>query len=80
MIAPMPIRTPLTDPGTLELSQPWVRWLASVVAQVPLSGTGSPEGVVIAGVGSLYLRTDGGPVTSLYVKESGTEATGWVAK
>lgn len=43
-------------------------------------GTGSPEGVVTANVGSLYSRTDGGAGTSLYVKESGTGNTGWVAK
>ncbi len=44
------------------------------------SGTGSPEGVVTAPVGSLYTRTDGGANTTLYVKESGTGSTGWVAK
>lgn len=44
------------------------------------SGQGSPEGVVSAGVGSIYMRTDGGASTSVYVKESGTDATGWVAK
>lgn len=43
-------------------------------------GTGSPEGVVTAPVGSMWSRTDGGAVTSLYVKESGTGSTGWVAK
>ena len=44
------------------------------------SGSGSPEGAVTAPVGSLYSRTDGGTGTSLYVKESGTGNTGWVAK
>lgn len=44
------------------------------------SGTGSPEGVVTAPVGSLYLRSDGGASTTLYVKQSGTGNTGWVAK
>jgi hypothetical protein len=43
-------------------------------------GTGTPEGVVTALVGSLYIRTDGGASTTLYVKESGTGNTGWVAK
>lgn len=45
-----------------------------------ITGTGSPEGVVTAGVGSFYSRTDGGAGTSFYVKESGTGNTGWVAK
>lgn len=44
------------------------------------SGSGSPEGVRTAPVGSLYTRTDGGASTTLYVKESGTGNTGWVAK
>lgn len=43
-------------------------------------GTGSPEGAVVAAVGSLYLRSNGGANTTLYVKESGTGNTGWVAK
>lgn len=43
-----------------------------------LTGTGSPEGVVTAPVGSVFHRTDGGAGTSLYIKESGTGATGWV--
>lgn len=43
-------------------------------------GTGSPEGVVTAGIGSTYRRTDGGAGTSFYVKESGAGNTGWVAK
>lgn len=43
------------------------------------TGTGSPEGVVVAPVGSLYTRSDGGPGTTLYVKEAGVDATGWRA-
>lgn len=44
------------------------------------AGAGSPEGVVTARIGSIYQRSDGGAGTSLYVKESGTGNTGWVAK
>jgi hypothetical protein len=43
-------------------------------------GSGTPEGAITADVGSLYTRTDGGASTTLYVKESGTGNTGWVAK
>lgn len=43
-------------------------------------GTGSPEGVLTAPVGSTYSRTDGGAGTTFYVKESGVGNTGWVAK
>lgn len=45
-----------------------------------LRGLGTPEAIVTAPVGSLYIRTDGGASTTLYVKESGTGNTGWVAK
>lgn len=45
-----------------------------------LAGTGTPEGAVAAGVGSIYLRSDGGVGTSFYVKETGTSYTGWAAK
>lgn len=44
------------------------------------SGAGSPEGAVTAPVGALFLRINGAAATSLYVKETGTGNTGWVAK
>lgn len=44
------------------------------------SGVGSPEGVVSAGIGSIYMRVDGAASSSMYVKESGTASTGWTAK
>jgi hypothetical protein len=43
-------------------------------------GSGSPEGVITAQIGSVYFRTNGGAATTFYVKESGTGNTGWVAK
>lgn len=43
------------------------------------SGSGSPEGVVTAAVGSLYLRSDGGSGSIHYGKASGSGNTGWVA-
>lgn len=42
-------------------------------------GTGTPEGAVIAGIGTMYLRTDGGSNSVLYVKETGSGNTGWKA-
>jgi hypothetical protein len=43
-------------------------------------GAGAPEGVVTASPGSMYLNQSGGGGTTLYIKESGTGNTGWVAK
>jgi hypothetical protein len=45
-----------------------------------LSGAGAPNGQVEAPVGSLYSRTDGGAGTTLYVKETGSDNTGWIPK
>lgn len=50
------------------------------VSQKVYNGVGSPEGVVVAQIGSIYLRLDGAASTSMYVKESGSAATGWIAK
>ncbi len=44
-----------------------------------MSGTGAPEGVVTAPVGSIWLRTDGSTSTTHYRKETGAGNTGWVA-
>lgn len=57
--------------GTLTLASTGVIWA---------TGAGSPEGVVTAVPGSIYSNTSGGAGTTLYVKESGTGNTGWVAK
>lgn len=52
---------------------------ASTFGAVMRTGNGSPEGQVTARIGSMYLRRDGGQDTTLYYKESGTGATGWIA-
>lgn len=57
--------------------------LFEAIAKEPkaFTGFGSPEDVLAAPVGSLYLRSDGSTSTTLYVKEGGsTSRTGWVAK
>ena len=61
----------LTVNGILKVSGTAATWS---------SGTGTPEAVVTAPVGSMFTRTDGGTGTTLYVKETGTGNTGWVAK
>jgi hypothetical protein len=43
-------------------------------------GAGTPEGVLAAPVGSLFLRTDGAAGTTIYAKETGAATTaGWKA-
>lgn len=52
-----------------------------VIGYVPIiRGAGSPEGVVTANRGTIYLRTDGAANSTLYVKESDDGLnTGWSA-
>lgn len=57
-----------------------INFLQSGVTVKFLIGAGSPEGVVTASPGSLYLNRSGGAGTAMYVKESGAGDTGWVAK
>jgi hypothetical protein len=42
------------------------------------ANVGSPEGNKTAPVGSIYLRTNGGPGFAVFVKASGTGNTGWI--
>jgi hypothetical protein len=48
--------------------------------QMIFTSNGSPEGVITASPGALCLNLAGGATTSMYVKESGSSNTGWVAK
>lgn len=53
-----------------------IRTSGSTVASIA-AGTGDPEGVLTANVGCVWLRTDGGSGTTMYVKETGSGNTGW---
>jgi len=70
------------DIKTGALTSVAVRFLNEVVNALNYvqTGQGTPEGVITAVVGTLYLRTDGGTSTTLYVKETGAGNTGWTAK
>lgn len=86
MLAPLSSITAWVQQGTLRITRETAQWLQSYLSAVNrlndqvLTGTGSPETVVTAPVGSLFLRSDGGAGTTIYVKESGTGNTGWVGK
>lgn len=57
----------------------WYSGASTISAQV-MSGSGSPAGVVSCTARCLYLRTDGGAGTTLYVNETGGGTAGWAAK
>lgn len=44
-----------------------------------IAGTGTPESAVTGNICDLFMRSDGGAGTALYVKETGTGNTGWSA-
>ncbi len=56
-----------------------LRLALSAILALSKSGEGSPEGVVIAEPSAIYQRSDGAPGTFIYVKQTGSDATGWVA-
>lgn len=79
--------SPTTDAVTQngEIALRWTdtytqRLLLGAGVAFDTSGTGTPEGVITAPVGSTFRRTNGGAVTTFYVKETGAGNTGWVAK
>lgn len=65
-------------PGTLAAIKAATHYVGATATVT--AGTGTPEAVVTAPVGSIFLRTDGGVSTTLYVKTSGAGNTGWTAK
>jgi hypothetical protein len=55
--------------------------LTAVQQQFPISGSGSPQGVVSAPLGTIYTSITGGSNVTAWVKESGgSTASGWTAK
>ena len=76
-------QAPITAEGSNALRFEWVQWFQKLVRAVNRvqDGTGSPEGVVAAPLGSIYINTAGGAGTTLFVKEGGgSGATGWIGK
>jgi Pectate lyase superfamily protein len=79
----IPGTTPITNLGsvTLLVNSPAATFFGWNYGGILWTmGAGSPEGVVTAFPGSTYMNTSGGANTTLYVKESGSGNTGWVAK
>jgi hypothetical protein len=69
-------RLMVTGDGVIRLASDAPTYVATTPPSIR-SGTGDPEGVVTARIGSLYIRTEGGVGATFYTKESGTGNTGW---
>ncbi len=50
----------------------------AVNLNTPLTGTGSPEGVLTAEPTQRYMDTTGASEAVLYIKQTGTGNTGWI--
>ena len=61
--------------------QTWLDQVTIAANQsAPETGTGTPEGVIVASVGKWYVDTSAGAGSGIYFKESGEENTGWVLR
>lgn len=56
----------------------WARFFEGTALPLIYTGNGAPS--ISAPPGSLYLNKLGGTGATLWVKESGTDSSGWVAK
>ena len=69
----------------MTLSSRWYAWKGSSTANAKMAeyiylGAGTPESVVTAPLGALYINTSGGVDVCLYSKETGANTnTGWIA-
>ena len=81
-----PIQEPFTEAGgrLTRMASQWLKRMLDTVNRVNgtiLTGSGNPNTVVAAPVGTIYLNTAGGAGTTLWVKEAGgTSDLGWVGK
>lgn len=79
---PLPAPREVTDAGgpIWRAVGGWMTAIGDLIRNRDLEGTGSPEGVYVAKIGTLYRRRDGGVGSALYCKTADNgEATGWSA-
>lgn len=72
---------PHADPELSDITEQWLEQLRQAVARIPTtkSGTGSPEGEVFGRRGWLYIDTEGGAGSQVWVKTTTSGQTGWVS-
>lgn len=79
-IVPLRRSIPITESERMTL--PFVLWAQCVTELEMLSGTGSPEGVMPASVGRLYMDENGTAGSILYIKRDadigGDTSRGWI--
>tara|TARA_Y100000592_G_scaffold95425_1_gene161914 strand:- start:1511 stop:3565 length:2055 start_codon:yes stop_codon:yes gene_type:complete len=71
------ITTPTSISSTGTQPTYWITE-GNIYNPLKLKGTSSPEGVITANIGTMFINLSGGANTTLFIKESGTGNTGWV--
>ena len=61
-----------------QMVQAFRTWVQQVTDLSILSGAGSPEGAVVAQPTRLYMDTTGSTGSILWIKQTGSDNTGWV--
>jgi len=81
-LPPIPPGLPPGSPASPNYTQTGIIGAAAIALNGAsiISGAGSPEGVVTAAPGSLYLNNQGTTGQTLWLKETGSGNTGWMAK
>ena len=76
-----PIKNHIETEGKT-ITQPWVRFLTDIFDVVKYLHVcdNNPNGNIVASVGHVAINRNGGANTVLWVKESGTNSTGWASK
>ena len=75
IIAPIS-QTPISQNGIQTTS--FRQWTQAITERATIIGSGSPEGVVTATQGALYMDEDATTGSILYIKKEGSGANGWV--
>lgn len=79
IIDPLSIDGRISDVNVRSTLEGWRDQLNQILTFIHI-GSDVPENNETGSVGQIFLRTDGGAKTSIYVKESGTNTkTGWIA-
>ena len=58
-------------------SQRFYTWIQAISQRIPIEGSGSPEGVIVANKGRFYIDRDGAQGARFYMKTTNGSATGW---
>ncbi len=75
--------TSLSDYHAINMAlQHRITWYSATTVEAAqmMAGSGSPAGVVSCSGRCLYMRTDGGVGSTLYINETGGGTSGWAAK